>query len=113
MMSMGLLGISVYVGNAAQVAGLTHRAAEMMETVGDVKQFYDEIEGEGRVVPAMGSMGASGVTCTAPDGAVLVRGLTFTVTCGHNLIVVGPSGCGKSSIGACIAHTCPPSVSPM
>lgn len=47
------------------------------------------------------------VALNAPDGAALVRGLTFEVPRGRSIIIMGPNGSGKSSLFRVLAGLWP------
>ena len=52
-------------------------------------------------------VGADNLDLDLPDGAALLRGVTFTVTAGSSLLVTGPAGAGKSVLLRAIAGIWP------
>lgn len=61
-----------------QVAGFAHRSAEMLETVDEIQDMYDNFDSEKRIIAQDGEISTDNVTAVAPDGTVLIRKLTFS-----------------------------------
>jgi len=82
------------------LAGYTARVSELLEQVDAVR---DTIKKKGSSASAGGVYRRSHriafdrVPIIPPDGSVLVKGLSFYVEKGMNLLILGPNGCGKSS----------------
>ncbi|XP_071972964.1 lysosomal cobalamin transporter ABCD4 isoform X3 [Engystomops pustulosus] len=83
------------------VAGYTHRIAELDEVMGRILQGQknEEEEGSDKLERFDGAFVLDDVTITAPGtDDTLVRNLTLHVKKGHNILITGETGSGKSSI---------------
>ncbi|XP_065906013.1 ATP-binding cassette sub-family D member 3-like [Dysidea avara] len=74
-------------------------APDQKETDGEVSQpSVPLIPGSGEIVEQDRLIKFEHVPLVTPNGDVLVKGLSFEVQAGMNVLVCGPNGCGKSSL---------------
>ncbi|CAM1503993.1 Fc.00g015840.m01.CDS01 [Cosmosporella sp. VM-42] len=95
-----------------ELAGYTSRVATLLDVMDDVQSGHFEkklvsssgIEGNEAVLKGRGTVHESqditfiDVPIISPNGDVLLKGLSFSLSHGDHLLVVGPNGCGKSSL---------------
>ncbi|XP_071951923.1 ATP-binding cassette sub-family D member 3-like isoform X2 [Antedon mediterranea] len=115
-MSIGRL---VLAGREAiRLAGFTARVTELITVLKDLNTGRYErtmvsatgkdsdseedseplVPGSGEVIFKDDVIRFDNVPLVTPNGDVLVKGMTFEVTRGMNVLVCGPNGCGKSSL---------------
>lgn len=95
-----------------ELAGYTSRVSSLLDVIEDIHRGHFEkklvssasteanatvLSGRGKVTEGS-DIEFINVPIVSPNGDVLVRGLTFSVTPGQHLLIVGPNGCGKSSL---------------
>ncbi|CAO1614097.1 unnamed protein product [Sympodiomycopsis kandeliae] len=96
----------------SEMAGYTARVSSLLDTMDDVKASRFEkklvssagteenaavLRGRGRVEESPDIV-FEDVPIVSPNGDVLVKKMSFSVTPGEHLLIIGPNGCGKSSL---------------
>ncbi|OAA46363.1 ABC transporter [Metarhizium rileyi] len=95
-----------------ELAGYTSRVASLLDVMDDIQSGHFEkrlvsssgTEGNEAVLRGRGAVHESedikfiDVPIISPNGDVLVKALSFSLSQGDHLLVVGPNGCGKSSL---------------
>lgn len=95
-----------------ELAGYTSRVATLLDVINDIQAGHFEkklvssasIEENAAVLRGRGEITEGedidfvNVPIVSPNGDVLIRALTFSVSPGDHLLIVGPNGCGKSSL---------------
>lgn len=95
-----------------ELAGYTSRVATLLDVIEDIQAGHFEkklvssastdenaavLRGRGEVTEGA-DIDFVDVPIVSPNGDVLIRALTFSVSPGDHLLIVGPNGCGKSSL---------------
>ncbi|EFZ01308.1 hypothetical protein MHUMG1_02334 [Metarhizium humberi] len=95
-----------------ELAGYTSRVASLLDVMDDIQSGHFEkrlvsssgTEDNEAVLRGRGTVHESedikfiDVPIISPNGDVLVKALSFSLSQGDHLLVVGPNGCGKSSL---------------
>ncbi|KAG7450156.1 adrenoleukodystrophy protein [Guyanagaster necrorhizus] len=96
----------------SELAGYTARVSLLLDTMKDIKKGKFEkvlissattgenakiFRGQGEIIMSE-DIQFENVPIVTPNGDVLVKGLSFHIKHGQNLLIVGPNGCGKSSL---------------
>ena len=97
----------------SELAGYTARVAELIEVMDEVRQGHTQkkvvsstsIEDKESIFKSRGvvrtdsaDIDFKNVPIVSPNGDVLLKGLSFHVKPGQDLLIIGPNGCGKSSM---------------
>ncbi|KAG6018457.1 hypothetical protein E4U41_003883, partial [Claviceps citrina] len=95
-----------------ELAGYTSRVASLLDVMDDIQAGHFEkrlvscggtedneavLQGRGTVLESENIVFMN-VPIISPNGDVLVKALSFSLSQGDHLLVVGPNGCGKSSL---------------
>ncbi|OAQ73175.1 ABC fatty acid transporter [Pochonia chlamydosporia 170] len=96
-----------------ELAGYTSRVASLLDVMDDIQSGHFEkrlvsssgtedneavLRGRGTVHESEDIITFIDVPIISPNGDVLVKALSFSLSQGDHLLVVGPNGCGKSSL---------------
>ncbi|KZZ98518.1 ABC transporter [Moelleriella libera RCEF 2490] len=95
-----------------ELAGYTSRVASLLDVMDDIQSGHFEkrlvssgnTEDNEAVLKGRGTVHESqditfiDVPIISPNGDVLIKALSFSLSHGDHLLVVGPNGCGKSSL---------------
>lgn len=96
-----------------ELAGYTSRVATLLNVMDDIQMGHFEkklvsssgtedneavLKGRGTVHESKDYIKFEDVPIISPNGDVLVKALSFSLSHGDHLLVVGPNGCGKSSL---------------
>lgn len=95
-----------------ELAGYTSRVSSLLDVMDDIQRGHFEknlvssgdtdthaavLSGRGDIQEGSDII-FTDVPIVSPNGDVLVKALSFSVTPGNHLLIVGPNGCGKSSL---------------